>query len=68
MYTNSMSLWIAIVCVVFVLIVVTQMESKPSKVKESFGTMEYSSCRHRGYSKEHCLTRPHPGVGLTPTQ
>ena len=67
---NTKSAIVIVVGLVAVALVIGYIISKQStpdlpNLQENFATVEYAVCQNDGYSKEHCLKRPHPGVGLT---
>lgn len=60
-------MWYLLLCLVGLVIVcyVLWNMSKTMNKQEKF-TTEYALCKSKGFSKEYCVRRFNPGVGLTP--
>ena len=61
---NHLVVYIITIAIICAVVYVYYRNSSDNK--EEYADMKFSVCRNKGYSKEYCLSRPHPGVGLTP--
>ena len=64
---NAIVIVVGLVAVALVIGYIISKQDTPDlpDLQEKFVVVEYAVCQNDGYSKEHCLKRPHPGVGLT---